>query len=79
MTVLADVNNASQFAEWQKLGATYTLLWDKGNIYTTDVYNLTNRPMFVVIDRDMTIQYRGSDGPGLREAEAVALKLLGSK
>ena len=79
MTVLAEVKDAKQFALWRDLGATYTLLWDEGDAYTNDVYVVTDRPLFLVIDRDMTIRYRGSNAEGMLAADAMAVKLLSEK
>jgi hypothetical protein len=79
MTVLAEVTDAEQLTFWENLGATYTILWDVDNQYTKEVYMVTTRPLFVVIDQDMTIRYRGSGASGLEAADAVAVDLLSSK
>lgn len=75
MTVLADVTQADDLSEWGDLGATYTVLWDVGN-ETTLTYDVVDRPMFVVVDSDMTIRLRRSNGGGKREAESLIEELL---
>ena len=75
MTVLADVPQADDLSDWEDLGATYTVLWDVGN-KMTQAYNVVDRPMFVVVDSDMTIRLRMSNGAGKMEAEELIEKLL---
>ncbi len=71
MTVLADAAKLSEVE-----GATYTVLWDVDNA-TTQAYDVVDRPMFVVIDADMTIRLRASNGAGMHEAEELITELLG--
>ena len=42
----------------------------------TQTYNVVDRPMFVVVDSDMTIRLRMSNGAGKMEAEDLIEKLL---
>ena len=77
LTVLAGMSSPNQIMRWKDLGATYPILWDEEDYYTRDVYTVTDRPLFLTIDQDMTIQYRGSNEEGMLRAEAVALELLG--
>ena len=74
--MLAEVTEEDQLILWEDLGASYTVLWDKKNVLTSEVYQVTDRPMFVTIDRDMTIQVRRSNEAGMRFAEEEALRLL---
>ena len=75
MTVLADVSQIEDLAVWGDFGATYTVLWDVEN-EMTGIYDVVDRPMFVVVDRDMTIAKRMSNGAGLAESEELVEKLL---
>lgn len=53
------------------------ILWDEKDHCTRDVYTVTDRPLFLTVDQDLAIQYRGSHERGVLRAEAVALELLG--
>ena len=75
MTLLADVPQASDLAEWETYGATYTVLWDVSN-NTTVAYNVLDRPMFVVVDSNMTIRLRMSNAAGKEEAIELMEELL---
>ena len=75
MTVLDNAKAAEDLLEWETLGATYTVLWDVGN-EITNLYNVVDRPMFVVVDSDMTILKRMSNGAGQMESEELIEKLL---
>ena len=75
MTVLAGAGALEDLDDWLGLGATYTVLWDEGNA-VTGTYGVTNRPMFVVVDRDMTILLRESNEEGHAAAEELVHSLL---
>ncbi len=75
MTVLAEVEQTEDLDDWADLGASYTVLWDVDDL-TTQAYDVTDRPMFVVVDTDMTILLRASNSSGLRQAEELVESLL---
>ena len=75
MTVLADATSIADLNDWVDLGASYTVLQDTGNIETSN-WNVTDRPMFVVLDENLIIQFRASNESGLNGAESTATTLL---
>ena len=75
MTVLAGVKKTEDLDEWAEFGANYTVLWDTDNTIT-QAYDVMDRPMFVVVDRDMTILFRRSNEVGLSQAEDLVETLL---
>ena len=75
MTVLAGVSKTEDLGLWADLGATYPVLWDVGDAVTGE-YDVRDRPMFMVIDRDMTILMRRSNEQGQILSEELVEKLL---
>jgi len=75
MTLLADVSSVAELSEWGEYGATYTVLWDVDNESSIS-YQVLDRPMFMVLDTDMTILLRMSNRAGQQEAEELIDKLL---
>ncbi|MFT5686072.1 MAG: hypothetical protein ACI8RZ_007027 [Myxococcota bacterium] len=75
MTVLAEVQKTEDLEAWGDFGATYTVLWDTDDTIT-QAYDVVDRPMFVVVDRDMTIKLRRSNEGGMIQAEALVETLL---
>ena len=74
-TVLAGASTPAEAKEWQGLGATSTVLLDGGSMVYNQ-FNVTDRPMFMVIDTDMNIVHRESNALGLMQADGVLEKLL---
>jgi hypothetical protein len=75
MTVLSHGGPDYNVQEWLDLGATYTVLEDIGRNKSNE-WEIFDSPTFVVLDRDMTILYRGSNQPGFEGAVSLADKLL---
>ncbi|MDG1478890.1 MAG: hypothetical protein P8R54_04830 [Myxococcota bacterium] len=78
MTVLAEVQKTEDLDEWADFGATYTVLWDTDDTIT-QAYDVVDRPMFMVIGRDMTILFRRSNAGGLAQAEELVETLLSAE
>lgn len=78
MTVLADVKKTEDLDEWAGFGATYTVLWDTDNTIT-QAYDVMDRPMFMVVGRDMNVLYRRSNAGGLAQAEELVETLLAAE
>ena len=74
--MLAELRSEADIAEWRELGATYPILYDEDDYYTYDVYEITVRPTFLLIDRDMTVLDRDEGPLGLEHVEMQAREML---
>ncbi len=77
VTILADTTSIDDLEIWHKLtGVTFTVLQDEGNLISSEYMDDGGRPQFIVIDRDLTILYRGQGNQGHAEAVQLMEKLL---
>ena len=76
-TVLADTTSPNDVDLWHTLtGVTFTVLQDDGNVISTEYMDDSGRPQYIVLDRDLTVVYRGVSARGHAEATEMIEKLL---
>jgi len=61
---------------WRDLGATYPVLFDEDDAVSRNTYEIYTRPVFVLIDRDMSIVAQDLGPLGMEQIENKALDLL---
>jgi len=69
--------DASEAQEWKDyFGLSFPVLVDDGGVYNDYKLSDSGRPLYVLIDRDMVVQYRGVANSGHSGAEAAIPGLL---
>ena len=69
--------DAAEAQEWKDyFGLSFPVLVDDGGVYSAYRLSDAGRPLYVLIDRDMVVHFRGVDNSGHSGAEAAIPGLL---